>query len=124
MISVSMIDATLFDKLEQIARRVRQNSEPFGGLQLIVSGDFFQLPPVARPDGPGYKFAFQAESWDKVFPKENMSSLTRVFRQKENDFVRILEGMRKGLVRPDDLRVLARCNRKVKYEDGIEPVGL
>lgn len=119
-----MIDANLFDKLEEIARKIRQDPRPFGGLQLIISGDFFQLPPVAKPDGPPYRFAFEAKSWPQVFAKENMSSLTRVFRQKENDFVRILEGMRKGNVGGTDQSILARCNRNVRYEDGIEPVGL
>jgi len=53
-----------------------------------------------------------------------MSGLTRVFRQKENDFVKLLEGMRKGLVRPQDVDLLQKCNRQIKYDDAIEPVGL
>jgi ATP-dependent DNA helicase PIF1 len=43
---ISMIDADLFEKLEFIARVVRRNANPFGGIQLVCSGDFFQLPPV------------------------------------------------------------------------------
>jgi hypothetical protein len=92
--------------------------------QLIVSGDFFQLPPVSRPGEPDYKFAFEATCWPKLFPRENMSGLTRVFRQKEDDFVKLLEGMRKGIVRPQDTALLAKCNRQIKYDDAIEPVGL
>ena len=53
-----------------------------------------------------------------------MSGLTRVFRQKENDFVKLLEGMRKGLVRPQDVDLLQKCNRQINYDDAIEPVGL
>jgi ATP-dependent DNA helicase PIF1 len=45
---VSMIDGDLFDKLEQIARTLRNNGRPFGGIQLIITGDFFQLPPVGQ----------------------------------------------------------------------------
>ena len=45
---VSMVDAELFDKLEYIAREVRRNQYPFGGIQLVCCGDFFQLPPVSR----------------------------------------------------------------------------
>lgn len=45
---ISMVDADLFDKLEYIAREVRHNPYPFGGIQLICCGDFFQLPPVSR----------------------------------------------------------------------------
>ena len=133
-----MVDGGLFDKIEQIARNIRGNNKPFGGLQvssdsyysakadtqLIVSGDFFQLPPVSRPGEPDYKFAFESDCWPKIFPRENMSGLTRVFRQKENDFVKLLEGMRKGLVRPQDVELLQKCNRQIKYDDAIEPVGL
>ena len=47
----------LFDKLEEVARRVRNNPAPFGGLQLVLCGDFFQLPPVAK--GGAFTFAFE-----------------------------------------------------------------
>jgi hypothetical protein len=53
-----------------------------------------------------------------------MSGLTRVFRQKENDFVSLLEGMRKGIVRPQDIALLRKCDRSIRYDDAIEPVGL
>lgn len=42
-----MVEGTLFDKLEFIARKVRKNDRPFGGIQLILSGDFLQVPRVA-----------------------------------------------------------------------------
>ena len=45
---VSMLDGELFDKLETVARATRGSLEPFGGIQLVLSGDFHQLPPVAR----------------------------------------------------------------------------
>lgn len=44
---VSMLSGDLLDKLEQIARKVRNNQSPFGGIQLILTGDFLQLPPVS-----------------------------------------------------------------------------
>lgn len=53
-----------------------------------------------------------------------MSGLTRVFRQKEDDFVKLLEGMRKGVVRPQDIALMKKCDRHVYYGDSIEPVGL
>jgi hypothetical protein len=104
--------------------KTTQSPCPVADNQLIVSGDFFQLPPVSRPGEPDYKFAFEATCWPKLFPRENMSGLTRVFRQKEDDFVKLLEGMRKGIVRPQDTALLAKCNRQIKYDDAIEPVGL
>ena len=45
---VSMLSADIFDKLEYIARKLRKSKNPFGGLQVILTGDFFQLPPVSK----------------------------------------------------------------------------
>ena len=51
---VSMVDAELFEKIEYIAREVRKNPYPFGGIQLVCCGDFFQLPPVSRTNSATY----------------------------------------------------------------------
>lgn len=76
---ISMVDGELFDKLEAIARAMRNNGRPFGGIQLVITGDFFQLPPV--PDyGKVAKFAFDADSWNTTV--EHTIGLTQVFRQK------------------------------------------
>lgn len=57
---ISMIDGDLFDKLEAVACSVRNNDRPFGGIQLILSGDFLQLPPVWKSkEGKAKKFCFQ-----------------------------------------------------------------
>lgn len=45
---VSMLHAWLFDMVDQVCRALRHSPEPFGGLQIVLSGDFFQLPPVSR----------------------------------------------------------------------------
>lgn len=55
---ISMIDAELFDKIEAVARAVRNNETPFGGIQVIVCGDFLQLPPVIK-QSENKKFCFQ-----------------------------------------------------------------
>jgi len=59
---VSMLDGELFDKLERIAQQVRKSSQPFGGIQLVLTGDFHQLPPVGK-NGVVKQFAFEARSW-------------------------------------------------------------
>lgn len=77
---VSMVDGELFDKLEAIARTMRNNGRPFGGIQLVITGDFFQLPPV--PDyGKIARFAFDADCWDTAI--QHTIGLTQVFRQKD-----------------------------------------
>ena len=77
---ISMVDGDLFDKLESIARAIRNNGRPFGGIQLVITGDFFQLPPV--PDyGRVSKFCFDAATWNTSV--EHTIGLTQVFRQKD-----------------------------------------
>ena len=77
---ISMVDGDLFDKLEAIARIVRNNGRPFGGIQLVITGDFFQLPPV--PDyGKISKFSFDAATWNTSI--EHTIGLTQIFRQKD-----------------------------------------
>lgn len=82
---ISMVDGDLFDKLEGIARIIRNSGRPFGGIQLVVTGDFFQLPPV--PDyGRIAKFAFDAATWETSL--EHTIGLTQIFRQKDpGDFI-------------------------------------
>ena len=53
-----MVDADFFDKMEAIARTIRKNRQPFGGIQLILCGDFLQLPPVTK-DRSSRKYCFQ-----------------------------------------------------------------
>lgn len=77
---ISMVDGDLFDKLEGVARNIRNNGRPFGGIQLVITGDFFQLPPV--PDyGKVAKFSFDAATWNTSI--DHTIGLTQVFRQKD-----------------------------------------
>jgi ATP-dependent DNA helicase PIF1 len=79
---VSMLDGDLFDKLSQIGRILRNDGRPWGGIQLVITGDFFQLPPV--PDGGKQsesKFAFDAATWNMSI--DHTIGLTEVFRQKD-----------------------------------------
>lgn len=91
---VSMVDGDLFDKLEAIARQLRMNGRPFGGIQLVITGDFFQLPPV--PDyGKVAKFAFDAATWGPTI--DHTIGLHHVFRQKDpgmsNMFISVTDNM-------------------------------
>lgn len=55
-----MVDADFFDKMESVARAIRKNRQPFGGIQLILCGDFLQLPPVTK-DRSSRKYCFQVK---------------------------------------------------------------
>lgn len=74
-----MVDADLFDKFNKIARIMRKKDVPFGGMQIIVTGDFLQLPPVTRGTEP--RFCFEATTWEESLDKQVV--LTQVFRQKD-----------------------------------------
>ncbi|GAA5948379.1 hypothetical protein JCM10213_004405, partial [Rhodosporidiobolus nylandii] len=83
---VSMVDGILFDKLAAIAQALKKRpgknsgaGKPFGGIQLVVTGDFFQLPPVTKGQTP--TFAFEAEAWKQCI--DHTVNLTQVFRQKD-----------------------------------------
>ncbi|XP_014774888.1 ATP-dependent DNA helicase PIF1 [Octopus bimaculoides] len=91
---VSMVHRDYFDKLEAIARLIRRNDKPFGGIQVIVCGDFLQLPPVTKK-ADKKKFCFQSPAWRKCI-NVNLE-LTEIKRQDDPKFIDILQNIRKGL---------------------------
>ncbi|XP_053677644.1 ATP-dependent DNA helicase PIF1 [Anopheles nili] len=107
---VSMIDADYFEKIEAVARYVRKNNKPFGGIQLILCGDFFQLPPVNKvmdrsqrgqfsqgADGGGrVRFCFESKVWPECI--QMSYELRIVHRQRDQEFVSILNSIRIGRV--------------------------
>lgn len=115
---ISMLSAELFDTLSEIGKRVRNNfSQPFGGIQLVVCGDFFQLPPVQL--GPKNRFCFRSQAWQELFPDVSIQNqqqhttahgkiiaLDRVYRQRENQFLDILHEIRLGAVSESTKRFL------------------
>ncbi|KZC10480.1 PREDICTED: ATP-dependent DNA helicase PIF1 [Dufourea novaeangliae] len=110
---ISMVDADYFDKLEAVARHTRRNERPFGGMQIILCGDFFQLPPVSSRDKKA-KFCFQSDAWEKCvhFNYE----LRTVHRQKDPDFVNILNNIRIGRV-TDSIAETLKATAKQKIEN-------
>ncbi|GAB1294364.1 ATP-dependent DNA helicase PIF1 [Apodemus speciosus] len=90
---ISMVEADFFDKLEAVARAVRQQKKPFGGIQLIICGDFLQLPPVTKGSQQP-RFCFQAKSWRRCVPVT--LELTEVWRQADQTFISLLQAVRLG----------------------------
>lgn len=119
---ISMIDAGLFDKIEEIARYMKASGKPFGGIQLIVTGDFLQLPPVGKI-GNKPKFAFTSESWRKCF--KSVIMLKKIFRQSDREFVKILQEIRIGHVSDKGLHMLKnRVRAKLDCKNGVLPTKL
>ncbi|GAA5967735.1 hypothetical protein JCM3765_000015 [Sporobolomyces pararoseus] len=124
---VSMVDGILFDKLAEIGSALKKrggkstvaSSKPFGGIQLIVTGDFFQLPPVTKGVTP--TFAFEAKAWRSAI--DHTVNLTQVFRQKDTTFIDMLNEMRFGTLSSDSITKFKGLSREPKF-NGIEPTEL
>lgn len=112
---VSMVDGDLFDKLEQIARTIRNNGRPFGGIQLVITGDFFQLPPVPESGKPS-KFAFDAGTWNTSI--EHTIGLHHVFRQKDPVFANMLNEMREGRMSIESIANFRKLDRPLPAAEG------
>ena len=113
---ISMLDPELFDKLEQLARSIRKNNLHFGGIQLILSGDFLQLPNVSDPDS----FCFEAKSWSKCI--DIVVYLTEIFRQNDEVFQKVLSEVRIGNLSDESVGILeSRIDTKLTNDFGIIP---
>ncbi|KAG6555887.1 hypothetical protein Mapa_002529 [Marchantia paleacea] len=113
---ISMIDGEFFDKLDYVGRIVRKDSRPFGGIQLVVTGDFYQLPPV-NPENPVKYFAFEAECWNRCFHLQ--VELLHVFRQADEEFVGLLNEIRRGGCSSEHEEKLRKCCGPVDQSSGI-----
>jgi len=95
---VSMLSLKLFDLLNILGKRIRKTPTPFGGIQVIFSGDFYQLPPVGDRDDPDTsRFCFESEEWNNVFPDQ--IQLKHNFRQSEESYCEILKQVREGRIK-------------------------
>ena len=105
---VSMMSVKLFDHLNKIGKAIRHSTRPFGGIQVIFAGDFYQLPPVGNKDDPDTQnFCFESNDWSYVFPIENQITLKKIFRQKDQDYCQLLNQIRQGKIKAKTLGVLA-----------------
>jgi len=97
---VSMLSLKLFNLLNDIGKIVRGNQKPFGGIQLVFSGDFFQLPPVGDRDDPDtQRFCFESDDWNSVFHRDCQIQLVKIFRQTDEIYSTILNQIREGKIK-------------------------
>ena len=112
---VSMLSAQLFTALELLGRVVNSTEDgispkPFGGIQLILCGDFFQLPPVVGSNHSLRKdkvWLFLAETWFKC--GIHVCNLQTVYRQRDHAFVKALSEIRCGQLSPETTQMLRKC---------------
>lgn len=100
---VSMMTPELFEKLDIIGKAIRMNPKPFGGIQLILVGDFFQLPPVYT-DGQETKFMFESQIWAQSV--QRTIELTQIMRQSDPVFQELLTEVREGRLGEQHLGIL------------------
>lgn len=105
---VSMLSAGTLSMAEAVCRAVRSDERPFGGLQVVLVGDFFQLPPVTRrqdteempaalfESGSGLRFAFDSDVWARMNPL--VCYLSEQHRQEDPEFLELLLAMRRAAV--------------------------
>lgn len=118
---ISMVDGILFTKLNELAKMVRGNNLPFGGIQVVCTGDFFQLPPVNK--GGEAKYCFESPAWRDVIHKTLV--LTRVFRQQgDNTLIDMLNSLRFGDLESSIISKFYELQKPKTYDDGIEPTEL
>jgi ATP-dependent exoDNAse (exonuclease V) alpha subunit len=94
---VSMLHDYRLDMVNEIAKKVRGSDAPFGGIQVILCGDFFQLPPVNRHDGREGGFVVNSAAWTELDP--SICYLSEQHRQDDDAFLEILNALRAGDIR-------------------------
>ena len=92
---ISLLSSRVLEILNVVASACRKNDAVFGGIQIIVSGDFFQLPPVPNQWDAG-KYAFVSPLWNSAFPHHFV--LTSVVRQNEHQLIRLIQEVRVGVI--------------------------
>lgn len=121
---VSMLDSNLMDLLDAIAQATRRSSAPFGGIQLLLCGDFFQLPPVSL-GSYGAGFAFEATAWRSA-RVQTCELRTPVRQAGDPAFVSLLNQVRLGVCSEETRQSLDACHVRCKPppSDGIAPTKL
>lgn len=125
---ISMLSNKLFTVLEYLGRYIRGNDKPFGGIQVVCLGDFFQLPPVGSTEEPdSTEFAFESPAWARVFPLENHVELVTVYRQTDDTYKRILNEVRRASISEESIRTLQTrvgLHYDPEMHNGVRPMKL
>lgn len=113
---ISMVRADMLDAIDFLLRQSRGNDIPFGGVQMVLFGDLYQLQPIVEDKALQQFFAhnhggfyfFNAHVWKKV--KLDIFELSEVFRQKDQSFINLLDAIRKGEI---DASILSAFNQRI-----------
>ena len=101
---VSMMTPDLLDKLEELGRGIKRSQLAFGGLQIILVGDMYQLPPVNKDSEREHHFVFEAAAWKRCI--QDSVVLRTVHRQSDPVFLKILDEARAGRLTDESIAIL------------------
>lgn len=102
---ISMLHASQLDMIEKVCRRFKRNNKPFGGLQIILSGDFFQLPPIIKQNETNESgMIFNSNSWQVLNPA--VCYIDEQHRQEDNVLIEILNTIRENRIEEKHLNLL------------------
>ena len=113
---VSMMSVKLLEILDELGRTIRQcHTVPFGGIQIVLSGDFYQLPPIGDKDeSDTYKFCFESSKWNIII--DEIICLKTMFRQTDSVYAKILNQIRIGKLYRSSFNILQKCIGKKSSE--------
>lgn len=118
---VSMLHHFRLDLVDQVLRAMKLPNEPFGGVQIVLCGDFFQLPPVARFGEPQSRFIYEADSWSAA--GFTICYLEEQYRQKDDVMLTVLNEIRAGDVSKDTHKTL-QSRIGARLDGPVEPTRL
>ena len=118
---ISMVRRDLFDAMDQILRRYKDSNQPFGGVQLILFGDMYQLPPIVTDEDSSILYQ-KYENYSNYFFDSSaykeldlmIVRLSHVYRQSDSTFLGILTRMQKNVLTSEDIDIL---NKQVQCDD-------
>ena len=106
---ISMVSPNIFTSMDKILQAFKENDKPFGGIQVILSGDFFQLPPISQSND-SKRFSWQSPSWKDL--DLQTCYLEKKFRQDDNQLIFVLDEIRSGQISQQTYDILNQRHQK------------
>lgn len=116
---ISMLDIKTFEYVDSVLRQVRSCDEPFGGIQVLFIGDFFQLPPVEKNENSAQKYCFESKLWKDLDLYTVL--LTKNYRQNEENLITALSNMRTNSLTDADVKLLKtrECKENIDTQNAL-----
>lgn len=116
---ISMLDIKTFEYVDAVLKQVRNSEKPFGGIQVIFIGDFFQLPPVEKKEDVNQKYCFELNLWKDLDLYSVL--LTKNYRQNEENLITALSNMRTNSLTDADIKLLKtrECKENIDTQNAL-----